>query len=174
MRYITQDFTVSTALTDENIPENMSIRDAVMVLAKEKAKPVYDKNEDSLVIGADTLVVLHGKPYGKPLDEDDARRMLHELSGKKHMVYTGVAIYCQGQARTFVCETEVELAEMSDAEIDRYIASGEPFNKSGAYAIQEGGCLFVKKIQGDFYNVMGLPVSTLYQTLKEMGILREN
>ena len=126
--------------------------------------------ENWLVIGADTIVVYDGKILGKPKDEADAIRMLTMLSGRKHSVYTGVAL-CRHVNGTLVTdsfyeETKVEFYPMSQQEIESYVDSGDPMDKAGAYGIQSGAAIFVKAIEGDYNTVVGLPVSAVYQRLK--------
>ena len=134
------------------------------------------KEAESVIIGADTVVVLDRKILGKPADEDDAFRMLRSLRGRAHEVYTGVAVLCcggeQGQiTRCHAVRTEVYVHDMTDDEIRGYIATGEPADKAGGYGIQGAFAKYIDRIDGDYYNVVGLPVSYVYQTLKEMGAL---
>lgn len=140
---------------------------------KEKAG---GKEAESVIIGADTVVVLDQKILGKPADEEDAFRMLRSLRGRAHEVYTGVAVLCcdggQGQiTRCHAVRTEVYVHDMTDDEIRGYIATGEPADKAGGYGIQGAFAKYIDRIDGDYYNVVGLPVSYVYQTLKEMGAL---
>ena len=140
---------------------------------KEKAG---GKEAESVIIGADTVVVLDQKILGKPADEEDAFRMLRSLQGRAHEVYTGVAVLCcdgeQGQiTRCHAVRTEVYVHDMTDDEIRGYIATGEPADKAGGYGIQGAFAKYIDRIDGDYYNVVGLPVSYVYQTLKEMGAL---
>lgn len=126
--------------------------------------------EPFVVLGADTLVVLDGQPMGKPKDEEDAFRMLKSLSGREHSVYTGVAILDGDQTETFYSKTDVYFYDLSDEEIRAYIATGEPMDKAGGYGIQGLGRLLVKKIDGDYYTVVGLPVAEVYRALRRHGI----
>lgn len=131
---------------------------------------------DLLVIGADTIVALDGQILGKPEDEEDAARMLKLLSGRTHQVYTGVTLYChnhRGETRqhTFHECTQVHFFPMTEEEIRWYISTGEPMDKAGAYGIQGLGCRFVRAIEGDYSNVVGLPVAGLYQELKALQII---
>ncbi len=128
-----------------------------------------------VVIGADTVVVLDGQILGKPKDEEDAADMLSRLQGRAHEVYTGTAIldYDEEGRRSVVNQavrTEVHVHAMEEAEIRRYIATGEPMDKAGAYGIQGRFAAFIDRIEGDYYNVVGLPVSSMYQELKKAGI----
>ena len=134
------------------------------------------KEAESVIIGADTVVVLDRKIQGQPADEEDAFRMLRSLRGRAHEVYTGVAGLCcggeQGQiTRCHAVRTEVYVHDMTDDEIRGYIATGEPADKAGGYGIQGAFAKYIDRIDGDYYNVVGLPVSYVYQTLKEMGAL---
>lgn len=129
-----------------------------------------------VVIGADTVVVLDGQILGKPKDEEDAADMLSRLQGRAHEVYTGTAIldYDEEGRRSVVNQavrTEVHVHAMEEAEIRRYIATGEPMDKAGAYGIQGRFAAFIDRIEGDYYNVVGLPVSSMYQELKKAGVL---
>lgn len=131
--------------------------------------------QDVLVIGADTVVAFEGKILGKPKDEADAKRMLSMLSGNTHSVFTGVTFVFIDQSGktgeyTFYEKTDVTMYDMSEEEIERYIATGEPMDKAGAYGIQGKGAIYIQGILGDFYNVMGLPIGKLYQELRKLGI----
>jgi len=123
-----------------------------------------------IVIGADTLVVLDGQIFGKPVDADDARRMLTELAGRRHTVFTGVAVILNGQAWTDVATTEVAIRSLTGEEISAYVATGEPLDKAGAYAIQGLGALLVERIEGCYYNVVGLPLVILAKLLEKAGV----
>ncbi|NLM84514.1 MAG: septum formation protein Maf [Clostridiales bacterium] len=151
--------------------------DAVRRIALSKARESLGRfrseggDDSALVLAADTLVYLDGAPLGKPADEADAVSMLRRLSGKKHFVYTGVALLCRGTERTFFEETAVYFRDMREEEIIGYVKSGEPMDKAGAYGAQGLGAAFIERIEGDFFNVVGLPVCRLSQELKELGIL---
>lgn len=164
LKYITEEFEIKTADVDEALPDGISPSDAVCYLAEIKAQPF--KNENDIVIGADTVVAIDGKILGKPRDEEDARQMLKALSGNTHSVFTGVSIIKGESTKTFSVETKVKFFELSDEEIDKYIASREPMDKAGSYGIQGQGSLFVEKIDGDYFNVVGLPISRLNKELK--------
>ena len=134
-------------------------------LARTKAETIAQRFPDRLVLGADTVVVIAGEIFGQPRDDDDARRMLRLLSGKWHEVLTGVALV-RGRLSQVLVEhqtTRVLFAEMSAAEIDWYVSTGEPQGKAGAYGIQGLASLFIKEIQGDYFNVVGLPVRLLFE-----------
>ena len=139
------------------------------MLALRKARVVAAQHPGATIIGADTTVALDGRLYEKPCDEADAARMLRELSGREHLVYTGVAILCAGTQRVFSEKTAVRFTTLSEGDIADYVRSGEPMDKAGAYGIQGSGALFVSGISGDFYNVMGLPLCRLWQELRTLG-----
>lgn len=147
-------------------------------LAKAKAREVAgSQKEDCLVLGADTIVVLDGEIMGKPADRADASRMLHALQGRSHQVYTGVALDAVRQGvytvHSFVQRTDVFVYPMTDAEIEAYMDTGEPFDKAGAYGIQGRFGKYIEKINGDYLNVVGLPLGRLYQEMKRLGLTED-
>ncbi len=164
-------FEVEVSDVDESIPAEVTTESAAEYLSGVKAEAVYElhKDQDVIVVGADTIVVYDGEIYGKPKDEADAYRMLSNLSGRTHLVITGVTVIVGNagmeQKQSFSNVTKVTFYELSDEEIRAYIATGEPSDKAGAYGIQEQGALLVKHIEGDFYSVMGLPIAELAHTL---------
>lgn len=163
-------FRVVVSDADEIAPKDMAPIDVAMHNARAKALAVASGQPAcATVIGADTIVVLDGRIFGKPLDERDAHRMLRELSGKTHQVITGVALARAGQCETFAEITDVCFRELSDEEIAAYVASGEPLDKAGAYGIQGAAGTFVDHIEGDYDNVVGLPVARLERTLDLKG-----
>jgi septum formation protein len=141
----------------------------VQRLARGKAEAAARRSEGSLIVGADTTVVIGDQILEKPRDEDDARRMLRQLSGQWHQVLTGVAVIRLSQSRIACAATEVKFAAMSSSEINWYVASGEPMDKAGAYAIQGPGSRFIEGIRGEYFNVVGLPVRLLYEMVREYG-----
>ena len=149
-------FTVIPAETDESVAEGLPPKTMVKHLARQKALAVAEKNPGAVVLGADTVVAIDGEVLGKPKDEEDARRMLRLLSGREHCVHTGVCIVRpDGTAITF-CETSrVTFRGISPDEIDRYVATGEPMDKAGAYGIQGGGAKLVRDYSGDYTNIVG-------------------
>ena len=163
MKYITEDFTVKVSDVDETLPPDISPADAVLYLSKIKARP-FAKDGDT-VIGADTVVAVEGSILGKPNGENEAKKMLFALSGKTHSVFTGVTVIKDGREHSFVSETKVTFYPLTEDEIDAYIATGEPLDKAGAYGIQGYGSLLVERINGDYFNVVGLPVSRLNRLL---------
>lgn len=160
-------FSCAYARITEQLDSDLPIQEAVMKLAMEKAENVFASHENEFIVGADTIVLIDGEILGKPKDEDDAKRMLKMLSGKTHEVITGVAILSKTVRESFYERTKVTFIELSDEDIDTYIKSKEHHDKAGSYAIQGKGMLFVKKIDGDYSNVVGLPMSHLMQELKK-------
>lgn len=166
MSLITDNFRIIPAKGEEILPEKISPEDAVLSLSEQKANEVYRENRGEVVVAADTIVAIDGKILGKPADEKDAFAMLKTLSGRVHEVFTGVCVvFANGRKERFFEETKVEFYELSDGEIADYIKTGEPMDKAGAYGIQGKGALLVKRIDGDYYNVMGLPVARLLRVL---------
>ena len=161
-------FTVKVADIDETMDFNKPPYDEVARVSRCKAEAVARKNDD-IVIAADTIVVCEGKVLGKPRDERDAKEMLSLLSGRDHQVMTGMCVI-RGETTVTVTEvTDIHFRELSEAEIDAYIATKEPMDKAGSYGIQGGAALFAEKMVGDYYNVMGLPVCRLYKILQQIA-----
>ncbi len=154
---------------DETLPDGIGASETPELLARLKAESVAKDYPDDFVVGSDTVVILEGKILSKPCDEADAFNKLRALSGKTHKVVTGCALIKGKQVHSFCEETLVEFYPLSDEEIFRYIATKEPMDKAGAYGIQGAGSLFVKGIQGDYFNVVGLPVARLSRELKKFG-----
>lgn len=173
-------YEVRVSGADEDIEET-DPRHIVEQLSIYKAQAVAKELEDEgvtdyCVIGADTVVACDEKVLGKPLDEADAKKMLKLLSGRGHQVYTGVTLimHKDGTEKTLINfheVTTVNMYELSDAEIDAYIATGEPMDKAGAYGIQARAAAYVSGIEGDYYNVVGLPVARLYHELCKHGVM---
>ena len=163
-------FRVEPSPIEETIPENGHPADIVRALALEKAEPVSRRFPSALTLGADTVVVHEGVVLGKPEDEAEAHAMLRRLSGETHTVFTGLALlHPASDRRVSACEaTRVTFDALSDEEIRVYVASGAPMDKAGAYGIQgDLGAVFVTRIEGDFYTVMGLPLHRLYRLLHD-------
>ncbi len=160
-------FVVRAADIDETMdPERAPFEEVGRVSrAKALAAP---REEGDVVIAADTIVVCEGKVLGKPRTEEEAKQMLSLLSGRDHQVMTGCTVLRGGEARTFTEVTDLHFRPLGEKEIARYVASGEPMDKAGAYGIQGGAALFCQRMAGDYYNVMGLPVCRLWETLAEM------
>ena len=155
------------AEVDETPPSNILPAELPGFLSSLKADAVSAKHPEDIVIGADTIVVIDDNVLGKPKDKDDAVRMLKSLSGRTHTVYTGVTItrHCDSKKISFTSSAQVEFYPLSDSEIDKYIATGDPFDKAGAYGIQSPGCVLVKGIVGDYFTVMGLPIAETVRRL---------
>ena len=169
MQLICPSFRVIPADCGEAVPEAMNAADVPAFLSYQKCKCIADVYQKAVVIGCDTVVTTaDGEILGKPKDTEDAKRMLKLLSSRVHTVDTGVSVCYNGKTETFTETTKVWFKELSDEEIDDYIATGEPMDKAGAYGIQGEGTLLVEKIEGDFFNVVGLPVSKLAGKLHEM------
>ena len=161
-------FTVRVADIDETMDFSAPAAEEVARVSRRKALAIPRQNDD-VVIAADTIVVCRGRILGKPHDEAEAYAMLRLLSGRDHQVMTGVTVLRGKEERVFTQITDLHFRELSDKEIYRYIATGEPMDKAGAYGIQGGAALFCEKMDGDYYNVMGLPVCRLGETLKELA-----
>ncbi|MCX8052270.1 MAG: Maf family protein [Armatimonadetes bacterium] len=171
LRLIFPSFEVIPSNFDENlVPKELEPAKHVVYSAEMKAREVASSNPDSLVIGADTIVVINGEIMGKPLDEQDAARMLRSLSGRTHQVYTGIAAAANNTIHSDLECTDVTFREVPDELISRYIATGEPMDKAGAYAIQGKGSVLITGIKGCYFNVVGLPVFKLSQLLEKFGI----
>jgi septum formation protein len=170
-------FTVQVADIDETPLKDELPRDCAERLAREKALTVWRMQPRDMVLGADTIVVVDGAILGKPVDGDDAARMLRLLSGRVHQVITGVCVVggrgdsqltsSEPETRTASETTSVTMNELSDAEIREYVATGEPMDKAGAYAIQGMASRWIPRIEGDYSNVVGLPMALVYSMLRE-------
>ena len=157
-------FTVRAADIDETMDPEKPPFDEVARVSRSKALAV-GRGEEDVVIAADTIVVCQGKVLGKPHSEAEAASMLRLLSGRDHQVMTGCTILFGNRAETFTEVTSLHFRPLSEKEIQKYVQSGEPMDKAGSYGIQGGAALFCEKLEGDYYNVMGLPVCRLYETL---------
>ena len=166
-----RDFETISPNVDESVFHGLPPEELVRRLSAEKAAAVAGRaGEDAIVIAADTVVALEGAVLGKPADELDAFKMLSALSGVRHQVYTGVTVCRGGEKQTAHEVTDVTFRELSEEEIEHYIATGEPMDKAGAYGIQGYGALLIQGISGDYYNVMGLPVCRLGGMLARFGV----
>ena len=163
------EFEIDVADVDESVDESLSPLEAVCEISKRKAEAVSQRHtEEKIIISADTVVVIDGRIIGKPKDKEDAFNILKGLSGKTHEVYTGFTIFGNGKSKTDYEVTKVHFKELCDEDIKRYIETGEPMDKAGAYGIQQKGNLFVEYIHGDYYNVVGFPISKICVTIKEL------
>lgn len=164
-------FTIDPASAPEDPPEGADAAETVKVLSAAKAIEVSRRHPGCVVIGADTVVELDGTILGKPRDEKDAFEMLRTLSGREHRVYTGVTVTNGVTTLSQAEKTRVFFREMTDREIKAYIATGEPMDKAGAYGYQGFAGLFVERIDGDFFNVVGLPLCRLGHMLETLGVI---
>ncbi len=170
--YFGLPFQVIPAAGPEVPPAQADADKTVFSLSLQKAVQVAESYPDALVIGADTVVEIDGVILGKPHDEADAKRMLRLLSGREHRVYTGVSLVRRSASysSTRTAMTRVFFREMTDAEIGAYVATGEPMDKAGAYGYQGRAGMYVERIEGDFFNVVGLPLCLLGEMLSEAGV----
>ena len=163
------DFEVIPARGEELAKPGLSPEDVVKSLAAAKAEEVFAIVPGGLILAADTIVEMDGEILGKPRDAEDAKTMLRRLSGRTHRVFTGVAVFCGENRLIETEETKVCFRALSEREIEDYVATGEPLDKAGAYGAQGIASLFVEKIDGDFFNVMGLPICRVGRMLSEIG-----
>ena len=163
------EFVVKTKEVEENYPEILSKEEIPVFLAELKAKPFLPEvKEDELIITADTIVWFDGKVLGKPKDNADAIRMLHQLSGSEHQVISGVCLTSLNKQKSFCSISNVQFKTLTNSEIEYYISEFKPFDKAGAYGIQEWiGSIGITHIEGSFYNVMGLPIQKLYEEIQK-------
>lgn len=171
-------FEIIVSDTDESYPSSLTIADIPVFIANQKAAAVahkikqIDPNDKRCIIAADTVVVIDNTILGKPMDREDAIITLTKLSGKTHQVITGVSVFWNHEIISFSETTQVEFHPLTMEQITYYVDQYKPYDKAGAYAIQEWiGVVGIKQIKGDFYNVMGLPVSRLVQKLKQLGLM---
>lgn len=160
-------YEIIVADINESINTNNDLKEEIEKLSFLKALKVFNDNKDAVVIGADTIVVCNNKVLGKPKNYDDAKNMLKLLQNNSHYVITAVTILSNKESETFSNVSEVFFNSMSDEEIDEYIKTNEPMDKAGSYAIQGIGSKFINKINGDYYAIMGLPISELYLRIKK-------
>ena len=170
LKNITETFDIIPSDADETMPEGVSPAECAAEISRRKAFDVKARFPDSLIIGADTIVVLDNKILGKPRDEEDAFNMLSALSGNTHTVYTGLTVSFGDTTFSEAVATKVTFRTLTPDMIRRYIATGEPMDKAGAYGIQDKGAILVEKIDGDYFNVVGLPICRLAKILGDMGI----
>jgi septum formation protein len=165
-------FKVDESDYEENMDIDLNPHELAARHSIGKARAVASKYKNAIVISADTIVVLKNRVFGKPRNRKEAKEMLRNLSGKAHTVVTGYTIKDTGNGKelTRSVESKVFFKKLSDSQIDTYIKSGEPLDKAGAYGVQGLGALIVKRIEGDFFNVMGLPLNALAESLKKFNI----
>ncbi len=159
------DFEIIVKDVDESIPDGIAPVDAAKMTAKKKALAVANDFEYCTVIGADTIVVAGGRILGKPADKEDACRMLRMLSGIEHEVITGVCIAVGEKIDNFAVTSKVKFYDLTDEEIEAYVETGEPMDKAGSYGIQGKGCTLVERIEGDYFNIVGLPIAEVYRKI---------
>lgn len=166
------DFEIQPSDFEEVMNPDTPPEELAVELALGKARDVASKNENAIIIAADSFVILDGKYLGKPHSVEEARIMLRQISGKKQSFVTGMAIIDTDSGNTFTDFeiSEIWVKEISDAEIEDYIKTDEPFSKAGGYAIQEIGSIFIEKVQGSYTSIVGLPVDKVYKVLKELGV----
>lgn len=161
------EFEVCVKEVDETVPEGTEPVEAAKLTASKKAAAVAESHAEDIVIGADTIVVANKKILGKPKDKADAAAMLRMLSGIEHEVVTGVCIIGGRKTETFARVSRVKFYELTDEEIESYVATGEPVDKAGSYGIQGRGCTLVEHIEGDYFNIVGLPVAEVVRRIKK-------
>lgn len=166
-------FEIIPSDADESCEESITPEELVKVLATRKAKSVFEKNTDAVVLGCDTVVEYCGTILGKPKNRQEAKQMLKMLSGKRHNVHTGVCITDKEKTVSFVNTVKVEFYELTDELTESYVATGESDDKAGAYGIQGLGCVLVKGIEGDYFSVVGLPVAETVRVLCQFGIVSQ-
>ncbi|MBQ8624437.1 MAG: septum formation protein Maf [Oscillospiraceae bacterium] len=161
LKYITDEFEVIPSSCDETVPNGLDVFEVPEFLSVRKALDVAKSHPDSLVIGCDTVVIINGEILGKPKDIADAFNMLCRLSGNTHTVVSGVCLCLRGKTMSFSQHTDVKFYPLKEEDIIKYLQSGSPLDKAGAYGIQDGAALFVESISGDYYNVVGFPIAKL-------------
>jgi septum formation protein len=176
MDLIKIDFEVLPSEKEKKIQSGSNVEEQAIEVAYEKALDVYNNTQgDRAIIGADTIVVKDNKVYGKPKDRDDAIRMLKELEGEYHTVYTSLAILIEDHDKTEeykdIVKTTIKVKDMTDEEIFEYVDNERPYDKAGAYAIQSCFCKYIEKIEGNYMSVIGLPVDKVYEVLKEYEVI---
>lgn len=168
IRKITDRVTVIPSGAEENVPSGLTAEQVPVFLSRLKAGDVFSSHPDDTVLGCDTVVIAGGEILGKPKDETDARRMLKLLSGNVHQVVTGVTVLAPDFEESYSVTTEVEFYPLSEEEIGAYVATDEPYDKAGAYAIQGAASVFVKEYRGSYDNVVGFPTEEIRETLKKV------
>ena len=163
-------FEIDVADIDESISNTKDLNEEIRQLSIRKAKAVLERHEDCIVIGSDTIVVIDHEVLGKPHTKEEAKEMLEKLSGKTHQVITGIAIISNQRTYSNTSTSYVTFEVLSKEEIDKYVATNEPMDKAGAYAIQGIASRYIKNINGDYYSIMGFPVSMVYEELKNIDL----
>jgi len=168
LRSVGWEFVKNAPDVDESLLDGESPEDYVARLAVEKAQVVAASHPGEIVLGADTTVVVNGEIIGKPEDLEDACRMIEMLKDNSHEVLTGVAVVRNGSVSTGLQRTRVDFSQMSEAEITFLVEKGDPLDKAGAYAVQAQAALFIEGIEGDYWNVVGLPIGLVYRLVKQL------
>ncbi len=168
MQMLNMPFSSENPQTEELIDPSLPLTKAVEKIAIDKAHQIFQKHPKAIVIGSDTVVVLDDQIFGKPVNEEDAVRMLRLLSGKTHKVITGVCMVSDHEELVFHSSAKVTFYPLDEAMIKAYVASSSPLDKAGAYGIQDRGALFIKSITGDYYTIMGLPIAEVHRRLRNM------
>ena len=169
LKNIISNFKIEVREIEETFPDTLNGGEIAQYISEQKANAFKHTNENSMIITADTIVCLEDKVLGKPKSHENAFEMLRSLSGKKHTVFTGVSLLFKNKLTSFYDETNVSFYELSDEEINEYIKNHQPFDKAGSYGIQEWmGYVGIQKIEGDFFNVMGLPLHRLYREIDKL------
>ena len=163
-------FEIDVADIDETINASKHLTDEIRKLSIRKAEEVLKRHEDAIVIGSDTIVVIDHEVLGKPHTEEEARDMLRKLSGKTHQVITGIAILSSNRTYSNTSTSYVTFEILTEEEIEKYVLTKEPMDKAGAYAIQGIASRYIKNINGDYYSIMGFPVSMVYEELKNIDL----
>lgn len=168
IKLLDMEYIVVSPNVEEVIDLSLSHEELVMDLAFQKALAVFKSHKEDVVLGFDTLVIIDDLILGKPKSEEEAKHFLQILSGKTHKVLTGCAIIKKGYSKSFFTQSLVTFWDLTEAEIDQYISTKEPLDKAGAYGIQDHAARFVKSINGDYFTIVGFPISKLYQELKKV------
>lgn len=174
MEFMGLTYQTEVCTEPEQIPDGLSISETVMHLASQKAAYALRLHPDACVIGADTIVDLDGEIIGKPKSPDDAVHTLKRMQGRSHIVYTGLAVLKEGYSDVRYVTTKVRFRPMSDTEIRWYVSTGDPLDKAGSYGAQGLGSVFVESIEGNYFNVIGLPAPVLYEMLLKARAIRED
>lgn len=167
MNHLNRPFFIDAPKKEEVIDASLPIDQRIEKLAYDKAYEVWLRHQDSIVIGADTVLEFEGEVLGKPHTEENAIKMLKRLENKTHTVITSVCMMDKDKTIIFTSKNEVSFNPMSNEEIIHYVKTGEPLDKAGAYTIQDKGAIYIKEIKGDFYAIMGLPIAKVYQVLNK-------
>ena len=172
LKQIGLEFEVRESKYEEDLNAIADPVELVKFLALKKAEDVAKQYDDAIIIGADSMVILNGKPLGKPKDKAEAKKILRELSGRENRGITGYAIIDTKNkiAVNDYSEATVKFRELSDEEIDEYVATGEPLDMAGAYGLMDRGAVLMESVSGDFYSIVGLPIGKVYVELRKMGV----